>query len=124
MDVYDELNSGRAEYAIGNTNALVERDKGTPVVILAVIFQHSPFVILSKKEANIVHPEDLIGKKICVYKTNNTILYAMLQSEGVDIDKIEIVELKDRALLIVHSPFPCVILCHFSFSKIANYMNI
>lgn len=91
-NVFDELRTGRAQYAIGNSNTVVERNNGTPIVILAVIFQHSPFVIFTSTESNIFSPPDLVGKKICIYKSNNTILYAMLQSEGVNRDDVIFVE--------------------------------
>ncbi|MCP4724109.1 MAG: ABC transporter substrate-binding protein [bacterium] len=91
MNVFEELRSGRAQYALGTTNSIVERNNGTPIVVLAVIFQHSPFVIISRLDANIRTPGDLAGRRISIYERQNTILYAMLRREGVDSDQIEFV---------------------------------
>lgn len=87
--VYEELTSGRAQYGVGTTDALVARAGGTPVVALAAIHQHSPFVILSRPEAEVRSPEDLVGKRVSVYDLRNTILEAMLHVEGVDPDGFE-----------------------------------
>ncbi len=89
--VYEELRSGRAQYAVGTTDAIVERANGTPVVALAAIFQHTPFIILSRADAGIRSPEDLVGQTVSVYGTNTTIFDAMLQYEGVDPDRIDII---------------------------------
>ncbi len=91
-DVFEELRSDRAQYAIGTSNTLVERDKGTPLVILAVIFQHSPFVIISRTDAEILNPIDLVRHKISVYEHTSTILMAMLKREGVESTEIEYIK--------------------------------
>lgn len=91
MSVYEELRSGRAQYAVGTTDAVVERASGTPVVALAAIFQHSPFVIISREDAGIRAPEDLVGRRVSTYDTRNTILEAMLHSEGVDAARVDFV---------------------------------
>jgi ABC-type nitrate/sulfonate/bicarbonate transport system substrate-binding protein len=42
IDPIDELLSGRADYAVGNSSALIANHQGKPLVVLATIFQHSP----------------------------------------------------------------------------------
>jgi ABC-type nitrate/sulfonate/bicarbonate transport system substrate-binding protein len=91
MDLYDELATGRAEYAVGTTDALVARANGVPVVALAAIFQHSPFVVLSPREEGIRSPGDLVGRRVSVYGPRNAILEAMLRVEGVDADGVTFV---------------------------------
>ena len=56
--------SGQADYSIGDSEILVSRITGKPVVALAAVFQHSPYVLLSLNESGIYRPEDLIGKRI------------------------------------------------------------
>ena len=40
---------GKAEYGVGTSSLLIQRNAGKPVVILAVIFQHSPYILLTKE---------------------------------------------------------------------------
>lgn len=91
QDVYEELRSGRADYAVGTTDAVVERAQGTPVVALAAIYQHSPMRVIARADADIRSPEDLVGRRMYVFDTRNTILEAMLHSEGVELDRVELV---------------------------------
>jgi len=39
----DALMSGKANYAVGSSSILLDRLAGKPIVVLAVIFQHSPY---------------------------------------------------------------------------------
>lgn len=89
--IVNEIISGNADFGVDNTSLLVERDHGNPVVVLAAIFQHSPQVLVTRKESGIVSPHDLKYKKIMLVKEQSTDILAMLLNEGVDIDKITIV---------------------------------
>lgn len=89
------------EYVLANENAygvssseLIEsKALGSPVIILAPIFQHSPYVIISLKEKNILKPSDLIGKKLMASSGQGLIqLKAMLEASKVDFEKIHIIE--------------------------------
>lgn len=82
-----EVISGRAEYGIAGSEILLERVRDNPVVVIAVIFQHSPSVILSLKSSNIATPHDLINKKIMIWSHGEPDLRAMLLEEGVTADK-------------------------------------
>ncbi|MCG2586298.1 PAS domain S-box protein [Massilia sp. TS11] len=44
-----EVLHGRAEYGISNTNLLIQRAQGFPLVVLSTIFQHSPAILLARK---------------------------------------------------------------------------
>jgi diguanylate cyclase (GGDEF)-like protein len=59
-----EVLSGRAQYAEGNSEILLARLQGKPVVALAAIFQHSPSVLLALRSSGIESAHDLIGKKV------------------------------------------------------------
>ena len=83
--------SGNAQYGIMETQLLTERLSGEPLVVLAVIFQHSPYIILSRKDSNIRVVSDLAGRKIMVAPRGKTILQTMLTKEGLSLDIVEIV---------------------------------
>lgn len=57
---------GRADFGIGDADILLDRLKGRPLILVAPIFQHSPFIILSLNEKQITKPSDLIGKRLMI----------------------------------------------------------
>jgi PAS domain S-box-containing protein len=84
--------SGSAQYSIGDSDLLVARIKGQPIVALAAIFQHSPYVLLSRKDRNIRAPSDLAGKTVMMSDDQGGIqLRTMLRREGVDARLVHIV---------------------------------
>lgn len=81
----DEVLAGRALYAEANSELLYERLKGKPLVALAVIFQHSPSVLLSRAEAGIETVHDLIGKNVMLMNAQTDADFqAMFRREGID----------------------------------------
>jgi len=66
------------------------REKGVPIVALAVIYKDSPVAVGSLKEKNITSPKDLEGKRVGVVygRDEETIYRALLKKEGVDSGKI------------------------------------
>lgn len=55
---------GTADYGVADGSLLAARAKGTPVVLLAQIFQHSPQIFLSLRKTGIYTPYDVRGKKV------------------------------------------------------------
>jgi len=56
--------SGRAQYGISDAELLISRVAGKPLVAIAVIFQHSPNILISKKQDHLQYLTDYIGKKV------------------------------------------------------------
>lgn len=54
--------NGGAEFGIGNSSLLVDCRQGQPVLAVAAIFQHSPFVLLTLPRDDIRAVTDLEGK--------------------------------------------------------------
>jgi PAS domain S-box-containing protein len=80
----DEVVAGRAQFGIGQTEILIERLKGRPLVAVGAIFQHSPFALLVREDSGISTPTDLIGKRIAMSgERQNIDLQAMLLVEGL-----------------------------------------
>ena len=86
----EEVLAGRAQYAEANSELLYARMQGKPVVALAAIFQHSPSVLLCRKDANINSPHDLIGKKVMLSSSTDSDFLAMFLREGIKANSIEI----------------------------------
>lgn len=86
-----EVLSGRAQYGVGNSEVLLSYLQDKPVKALAAIMQHSPSVLLTRKDSGIRTPQDLIGKKVMMLGGSNDIeFFAMLASEGVNPNDIMI----------------------------------
>ena len=81
--------SGQADYGIGDSDLLVSRVSGQPVVALAAVFQHSPYVLLSLNESGIYQPKDLIGKRIMMSGDQGGLQFkAMLLKQHLDIHQM------------------------------------
>lgn len=75
--------NGESEYGVADTALLVQRLNGTPVVILASIFQHNPLVYVTLKSSSIVSPYEMRGKKIMDDEHDGAPLRAMLYETGI-----------------------------------------
>ncbi|MEI7843060.1 MAG: diguanylate cyclase [Gallionellaceae bacterium] len=86
-----EVLSGRAQYAEGNSEVLYQRLQGKPLVALAAIFQHSPSVLLTRKDSGINSVHGLIGKKVMLMNmTDDADFLTMFLSEGVSLSQVRI----------------------------------
>lgn len=75
---------------------MLAREKGIPIVALAVIYRKSPFVLFSLKETGIDTPQELVGKKVGVKLGGNEELTyrALLKNAGVDSKRLEEIPVK------------------------------
>ena len=87
-DPLKEVIEGRAEYGVGTSNVVLARAEGARVVVLAVIYQHSPFVLLSKDTGEVRDIHDLADKPIMM-EPDAAELLAYFQREGVDISRLK-----------------------------------
>ncbi|MDR3371016.1 ABC transporter substrate-binding protein [Rhodoferax sp.] len=81
--------SGKAEFGVGNSNLLLERQAGAPVVALAVIFQHSPLVLMAHQTKAVQSVHDLKGKRV-MFETQSAELFAYLRQEGLEAKDIQV----------------------------------
>ncbi len=88
QNIVEEVLSGNAQFGVGTSQLLLERQKGAPVVVLAVIFQHSPYVLATRGgDSGIRTVHDLAGKRVMV-GPHGAELLAYLQREGISLDRI------------------------------------
>jgi PAS domain S-box-containing protein len=82
----EEIEQGRAHFAIGRSNILIDKANGKDVVALGAIFQNSPLMLLVMKENNINTIDDLKNKKIMITSDakNSASIMAMLNSRGIN----------------------------------------
>ncbi|MDD1625329.1 MAG: GGDEF domain-containing protein [Methylococcaceae bacterium] len=87
----EEVLAGRAQYGESNSELLYARLNGKPLVALAAIFQHSPSVLLARKDARVHSPHDLVGKKVMLLNAQTDAdFHAMFLHEGIKPDAIDI----------------------------------
>jgi len=79
----------------GADQIILAREKGLPVVVVAVIYKGSPVAIGSLADKGITTPKDLIGKKVgLIYgKDEETIYRALLAKEDINPKSINEVAL-------------------------------
>lgn len=91
LDVVDEVVSGRADFGVGNSGLLIDRLAGKPVVVVATIFQHSPLVLLARREQAVPSVHDLIGKRVMLEPGADELL-AYLRKERIPVERLKFVE--------------------------------
>lgn len=93
INTIDEVIKGNTRYGVTNSELLLHRLNGKPLVALAMIFQHSPLVFVARAETGITSPQDLYGKIVKMNSSSRDIeLQATLKDEGIDIDKVIVLD--------------------------------
>ncbi|MBI4271749.1 MAG: ABC transporter substrate-binding protein [Candidatus Rokubacteria bacterium] len=77
--------SGGATVGItSQTQFLIDRQRGAPVVAVAAVYQKSPVAFFALKGSGIRRPQDFAGKTIAFAPTHELHLRAMLKRLGID----------------------------------------
>ncbi len=81
-----------AAYGVTASDLIDFRINNQPVVVIAVIFQHSPYILVALKDRHISNPGDLIHKRIMIDKEQGKAqLHAMFLREGIKTDSIKFI---------------------------------
>lgn len=91
MDPVQRVLDGKAEFGVGTSALLLQRKAGRPVVALAVIFQHSPYVLIARQLGAAPAIHDLIGKRVMLEPQADELL-AYLKKDGIPLSRITQVE--------------------------------
>ncbi|MCW6036202.1 diguanylate cyclase [Spirulina subsalsa FACHB-351] len=78
---------GEAEFGVAGSDLVLLRNQGHPVVALAAIYQHSPSVIIARRQPNLDHIHDLVEKRVMI-EDHAAELIAYLKSEGIALDQL------------------------------------
>ncbi len=100
----EKVISGEADFAVGDSTIIINRAKGYPVKLLANIFQHSPYVLITLADSGISSPAQMVGKKIMLAKREeiNAEIKSMLAAESISLDQIQVVEHTSRVDQLVN----------------------
>lgn len=98
-DLVTLLGQGAVDIGSGDgTSVIPAVSQGIPVVYTATIYGAFPAVVIAKADSGIATAADLKGKRIGTpgrYGTNWIMLQALLQSAGLTLDDVEIIEFPD-----------------------------
>ena len=86
-NVVEEVLSGHAQYGVADSRLVIQRIQGKPVVVLAVIFQHSPSVMLVRRMGATHGVQDLLGRKVMLAEDETDVI-AFLRHAGVPLDRL------------------------------------
>jgi signal transduction histidine kinase len=86
----DIVMQGGAEFGVGTSSLVLERAHGKPVVVLGVIYQHSPLTILARGNSGISDIDDLVGKPIMIEPEEQDV-FAYFRNEGLDLSKLKVI---------------------------------
>lgn len=83
----------KADFGVSDSDVMLHRLQGARLVVCATIFQHSPYVILSRRDRNIRYLSDLVGAKMMLADDQGeTQFNAMLIREGIDPSELQVLE--------------------------------
>ena len=88
---------GTAEYGVGSSSILLARLAGKPLVVLGVVFQHSPYVLLVRQRGTSPSIQDIRGKHVMIGSLTDELtqadeLIAYLKKEGIPVSSLVRVE--------------------------------
>ncbi|XDD43290.1 ABC transporter substrate-binding protein [Leptospira sp. WS60.C2] len=89
--IHEKVVRTTGQYGVGSNELLLHRHMGKPVVVLGVIFQHSPSVLFFKRSSNLQSIHDLVGKRVMLTPWMEEIV-AYLKKEGINKSDLQILE--------------------------------
>lgn len=90
VNTVDRVTWGQVEFGVASSWLLVDRAHGRPVVALAALMQHSPYVLLTRDDGRIRHVHDLYGRTLMLQNHAEELL-AYLAVEHVSLDKLNVI---------------------------------
>ena len=83
---------GKADFGVTGSDILNYHIDKKPVVVISVIFQHSPYAVITLAKSNINSATDLAGKKIMASSDQGWLLLrALFIREGIPLNQINLV---------------------------------
>lgn len=92
--VLQTVGAGKDTFGISyQTDVLLARAQGVPMVSVAALVQHPLLAVMSKKEAAIARPRDLVGKTVGYpgIPSQEAFLATMLETDGATLGDVSLV---------------------------------
>ncbi|MES2258776.1 MAG: EAL domain-containing protein [Pseudomonadota bacterium] len=85
--------AGTAQYGIGSSSLLLARLAGKPLVVLGVVFQHSPYVLAMRQAESAPDVHNIAGKRVMIGALIDELspadeLVAYLKKEGIAPERL------------------------------------
>jgi two-component system, cell cycle sensor histidine kinase and response regulator CckA len=88
----EQVLSGKADYGVADSEVVMERLQGHPVVAMAALFQHSPHILITRLNRGIYRPQDLVGRTVMVAdKPGDFEVRAMLLQQVGGENKVKLI---------------------------------
>ena len=81
INVVQEVIADRVQFGVGTSELILNRHRGDDVLVLGVIFQHSPLSLITLKESGIDNIHKLLDRKVMIEPSSSE-LFAYLEQEG------------------------------------------
>jgi len=93
IDVVSQVEKREVDFSIGRSSLIIDKMNGKDIVALGAIFQHSPLMLLVRKDSQINSVEDLRGKNIMLTKNakKSASIQAMLNSNKLTENELNII---------------------------------
>ena len=90
IDPVEAVLDGHAQFGVGTSELVLLRARGEPVVVLAVIFQHSPLVLIAGGSGAETDLQGLHDRPLMI-EPQSAELFAYFRNEGVAPERLRIV---------------------------------
>ena len=91
QDIISPVINGFAQFGVSTNSLLQARDSGKPVVMLAVVYQHSPVVLLTL-EKDMTKGIHSIQNQTAMLETKTAEIAAFLKQANIDIEKMTLLK--------------------------------
>jgi signal transduction histidine kinase len=88
-DVADRVLSGQADFGTGTSDLLLDYAEGKPVMVLGVVYQHSPLVLIMRSDKPSSTLQDLPGHPLLV-EEHSADISAMFSRAGLPLDELDV----------------------------------
>lgn len=87
LDLVEEVIEGRSQFAVGRTSLLIDKNAGADIVALLATYQHSPLMLLTRKDSGISLSSDLKDKNVMITNDAKKVgeLMAMMLQTGISV---------------------------------------
>lgn len=87
LDPVQSVVEGKADFGVGTSSLLLHRYAGNPVMVLACIFQHSPYVLIARQNRPTQSVHDIVDKRLMIEPQADELL-VFLRMEGIPLSRL------------------------------------
>jgi len=89
IDPIKQVLNGNAQFGVGTSELLLHYHAGAPIVVLGVIFQHSPLGLVTLEASGIDNATDLQHRTVMI-EENSSEIYAYLKQSNIDSNELNL----------------------------------